>query len=408
MAASNNALYERPEWVQHMIAMGDAAGGPEKLVPLDVEQLCDIACSATGLDDFGDWDGDWRARLHSLVENIEATGELHSLGRLMTRAEIQRGLISRLRIREDIKQRPGIEAETVESPVIITGPARSGTSLTLELLDLDPTLQGPRGDQITHPGNNYPIDPQEKLRRARFEYEFWMDVQPEFKAVHELVAHYPQECIHLQIPSFAGFFWPMIANIPNWDMSPEDAMQFHKLMLKTMQHEAGVNSWVLKTPIYLAIMPLLFATYPDAWVIHNHRDPVKITASGASTLATVRWLRSDAVDLKHIAASDAMGFLLLMVMEQRLKGEIPDRIVDVHFADLMKDPVATIEAAYATMGRTFHGEHADAIRKYVDNRPKGKFGKHAYSTEQFGFDENEIRERMKPYTDHYGIALETA
>ena len=152
-------------------------------------------------------------------------------------------------------------------------------------------------------------------------------------------------------------------------------------------------------------MDQLFATYPDAWVIHTHRDPVKTTISGASTLATVRWLRSDHVDLEGMGG-DGMSLLLMALMKRREEGSLPDRIVDVHFRDLMADPAAAIGAAYDQMGREFLGEHADAIRRYVANKPKGKFGAHAYTPEQWGFDLQEVRERARPYTDHYGVDLE--
>ena len=41
--------------------------------------------STGGLSDFGAFDGDRHARFTSLVAELEATGKLHTLGRLMTR-----------------------------------------------------------------------------------------------------------------------------------------------------------------------------------------------------------------------------------------------------------------------------------------------------------------------------------
>ena len=156
------------------------------------------------------------------------------------------------------------------------------------------------------------------------------------------------------------------------------------------------------------MLRLVFAFYPDAWVVHTHRDPVKTVTSGASTLAAVRWLRSDHVETPGIAGDDAVGAILLQLMQQRIDGELPDRIVDVHFRELVDDPVGAVERAYATMGRDLTGAHADAIRAYVGQRPQGALGKHAYTAEQFGIDEAAVRERMRPYTDHYGIALEAS
>jgi hypothetical protein len=72
----------------------------------------------------------------------------------------------------------------------------------------------------------------------------------------------------------------------------------------------------------------------------------------------------------------------------------------------MADPVAAVEKLYGQMGRPFLGEHADAIRSYIAAKPKGKFGKHKYTAEEWGFDPVKLRKKMLPYTEYYGIALE--
>jgi hypothetical protein len=208
------------------------------------------------------------------------------------------------------------------------------------------------------------------------------------------------------MPSFSGAYWSMIADIPGWLPDMVAAMQFHRRVLQSLQHEGPGQGWVLKTPVYLSMLDLVFAIYPDAWVIHTHRDPLKTMASGASTLATVRWLRSDHIAARDIGDDDRMSNTLLTLMDRRANGELPDRIVDVHFADLMADPVAAVSRAYDAMGRELTGPHADAIRSYVAARPQGSFGKHAYSSAAFGIDEQAMRERMRPYTDYYGVHLE--
>ncbi|MCP5070946.1 MAG: sulfotransferase, partial [bacterium] len=156
---------------------------------------------------------------------------------------------------------------------------------------------------------------------------------------------------------------------------------------------------------YLVFIDLLFATYPDAWVMHTHRDPLKTEPSSLSTLATVRWERSDAVALPE-ADGPGLGDMMIVLANRRAAGELPDRIVDSHFTDLMADPAAAVEELYGGMDRPFLGEHADAIRRYIAEKPKDKFGKHKYSAEEWGFDPAKLREKMLPYTDHYGVTLE--
>jgi hypothetical protein len=409
MAPAKNLseLYTRPDWVRRINAMGESVGGPEKLIPLDPDELVRTAIASTGgLCDFGDFDGDWRARFLALIEQIEATAKLHALGRLMTRQEILRGLRTRLFMARARSEAPAIAAEKIEAPLVITGPPRSGTSILFELLALDPNARAPLAWEVLHP---LPFDgahsAAERRALGECEQEFWADVQPEFATIHELRSDLPVECVTLTLPSFTGGHWSMVANMPDLVPDYPATMEFHRAMLQTLQHGGPPRTWVLKTPLYLVFIDLVFATYPDAWVVHTHRDPLKTEPSSLSTLATVRWERSDSAELPE-AEGLGLGAMMIHLANRRAAGELPDRIVDSHFTELMADPAAAVEKLYGAMGRPFLGEHADAIRRYIAAKPKDKFGKHKYSPEEWGFDPAKLRERMLPYMDHYGVQLE--
>jgi hypothetical protein len=408
MSQSKNLAdhYTRPDWVRRINAMGDSVGGANRLIPLDPDSLVRAAIESTGgLTDFGDFDGDWQARFHSLIGELDATGKLHALGRLMTRQELLRGLRTRLLIARARNETPAIADERIEAPLVITGPPRSGTSILFELLALDPNARAPRAWEVLHP---LPFDGESEAARramAECEQEFWADVQPEFAAIHELRSDLPVECVTLTLPSFTGGHWGMIANMPNWVADYPAAMKYHRALLQTLQFGGPSRNWVLKTPLYLVFIDLLFATYPDAWVIHTHRDPLKTEPSSLRSLATVRWQRSDDVALPE-AAGAGLGDMMILLAKRRAAGDVPDRIVDSHFRDLMADPVAAVEKLYSGLDRPFLGEHADAIRRYIEAKPKGKFGQHKYSPEQWGFDPVRLREKMRPYTDYYGVELE--
>ena len=84
------------------------------------------------------------------------------------------------------------------------------------------------------------------------------------------------------------------------------AMQFHKVFLQLMQYGKPEATWILKTPVYLPILDLVYATYPDAWILLTHRDPLKTIPSGLSTLASCRWHRSDVAE-EHRRADAPVG-----------------------------------------------------------------------------------------------------
>lgn len=399
-------FYTRPDWVRRINAMGDSVGGAAKLIPFDPEGLVQAAIDSTGgLCDFGDYDGDWHARFLSLLTELEATADLHALGRLMTRQELLRGLRTRLLLTHARNESPAIADETIAAPVVITGPPRSGTSILFELLALDPNARAPLAWEALHPVPFGGAGEDALRTMAECEQEFWADVQPEFAAIHELRSDLPVECVTLTLPSFTGGHWAMIANMPNWLPDYPAAMDYHRALLQALQYGGPPCNWVLKTPLYIVFIDLLFATYPDAWVVHTHRDPLKTEPSGSSTLATVRWERSDTAELPE-SGGLGLGDMMILLANRRAAGDLPERIVDSHFTDLMAEPAAAVEKLYGQMNRPFLSEHADAIRRYIAAKPKGKFGQHKYSAEEWGFDPARLREKMLPYTDYYGVTLE--
>ena len=397
--------YARPDWVRRINAMGESVGGARRLIPMDPDALIDAARVDLGSEDFGE--GAWRERFVSLVEEIDAS-DLHALGRLMTRQELARSLRTRALMARALHENPGIVEEEIRSPMVVTGPARSGTTILFELLGLDPELRAPLAWEGIHP---LPLPDAPGDRRpglAECEQEFWADVAPEFAAVHELRADLPVECVTLTMPSFAGSHWPMIAPLSEWIPDLPESYRYHRQLLQTLQWGTESKTWLLKTPAHLTTLGMLFDTYPDCWVVQTHRDPVKTMPSTVSTTAIARWMRSDHLDLPLLSQVIDATFsaALLGVIEQRKSGTVPSRFVDVHFQSLMKDPIETLRVAYGQMGRELGREHAERIRKYLAEKPRGKFGVHRYTPEEWGFESAELRARLAPYTEHYGIELE--
>ena len=58
------------------------------------------------------------------------------------------------------------------------------------------------------------------------------------------------------------------------------------------------------------------------------------------------------------------------------------------------------------MQREFTSEHAERIRVYLAEKPRGKFGAHRYRAADWGFDAEALRGRLSPYIDHFGVTLE--
>ena len=419
----------RPDWVRRINLMAGSVGGHARdLVPLDAADMLDTAVAALGGLPEGDLgDPRWQERFEALVAAVDSA-PMHVVGRLMTKQELLRSLRTRLLLTAAIDAAPKITGRPVTAPVIITGPARSGTSILFELLALDPDLRAPTAAEALHPvalpepaGAAALSEPAgdsgaagtaalpEPLVLSECEQEFWADVQPEFQALHELRSDLPVECVTITQGSFCGFHWNMIISRGNWLPDPAVNYAYERQFLQVLQHGAGPTQWVLKTPAHLMLLPLLYSEFSDAWVVQTHRDPAKTMPSTVSTTAMIQWLRTDDVDVdgaaQNIQAVFAAG--LNGSVDLRTSGAVPaDRFVDVHFTELMSDPVSTLRAAYARMGRDFTDNHAAAVLDYLAHKPKGKFGVHRYQPEDWGFTAESLREAMAPYIDHFNVTRE--
>ena len=82
-------------------------------------------------------------------------------------------------------------------------------------------------------------------------------------------------------------------------------------------------------------------------------------------------------------------------------------IVDVQYAELVGDPLATMERVYGAFDDELTGQAADAMQAHVDSRPKGRFGTHRYDLDEFGLDGPALTERFADYVERYQIPLES-
>jgi hypothetical protein len=356
-----------------------------------------------------------------MLHAIDEEARLHTLGRVVTRAEVLRILQTWLRLQREWAEQPAILAEPVDAPLFVVGPPRTGTTILLELLALDPQLRAPLAWEALHP---LPSEGDAERRRelSECEQEFWADVHPAFMTMHELRSDLPCECVNFLAYDFAGPYFSMMYDTPSftgWQLENLDTLgrvyRLHRRMLQTFQHAdaradgAPPRRWLLKSPGHLSTLAALFAEYPDARVIHTHRDPRRFIASLVSLLAVLRFMRSDRDDRLTLGPIMEMTYQLFLeqVIAQREDGTVPnDQIVDTHYLELMSDPVAMLRRVYDQLGYEWPPGHDLAIKTYLENKPRAKHGAHTYAYADLGLDDDHVRASFAAYVAHYGITEE--
>ena len=412
-----SSFLDRPAWVSNFNQFGPASGGAEKLIPLEPEALKRHACEATGLSDFGDVP--WEKAFEKLLWSLNHEAHLNALGRLRMRAELLRTLQVRLRLAAFWKTHPDVLESEVKAPIIIAGAARTGTTILQEVLSQDEQFHLPYTWKCLDPlplGPDPQKDMAQRIERAKCEADFWVDVQPEIQSMHDFGSQLPTECIFFLSTDYSSDYWAMVAALPTWDAWRienecfKGVYRWHKRLLQTMQwNEPAERTWLLKSPIHLAFLEELMKVYPGVRYILTHRDPLKCIPSTASVTCTARWQRSDTVDLEAVGQLVAFGFQFALenAINKREDGGLPDaQVADLHLQELTDDPVTAIRNVYEHFNLPFSDQMPAKIIRYLNAKPKGKFGEHSYDMSEFGMTEESLREQYRRYTDYYRIAAE--
>ena len=72
------------------------------------------------------------------------------------------------------------------------------------------------------------------------------------------------------------------------------------------------------------------------------------------------------------------------------------------YADLIEQPLVALRSVYHQVGLTLNAEVEARMRQYVQDKPKGKFGRHEYSLGE----SDEVRRRreyFRRYQQYFGV-----
>jgi hypothetical protein len=384
--------------------------------PLDVRSITTAARRAAGLDDFGDQEP-LAEPLALLCRSLNEQVRLHPVGRLAMHRTVVSSLVNRLRLQDLVSRRPEVLQQTTPGPLIVTGPPRSGTTLTQRLLARDPAWRAARlwelWDPVPADGFRTPAKDGERAGTASMRRALarWRQTTPGMDAIHEVGLDVPEEEILVLGSAFSSFFYEWCLGVPrfaDWYAGADHTAGYRYLRrtLQAMQWgRPAPGRWLLKSPQHLEQIRPLLTVFPDATLVHTHRDPVSTVASTASFIAYRARAYLTRPDLR------AAGELAAGLTERLLRAAVRDRaghedqIVDVSFRRLCQDPIDALRPAYAAAGVTLRPAAEAQMRAWLADNPQGKHGRHSYDLPTFGLDEPALRERFGFYYQRYPEAL---
>jgi hypothetical protein len=371
---------------------------------LEPPSLMAAARKKTGLSDFGD--PSFREGIDRLCASLEDEAGLTALGRVAARQR----LVSLLETRLRLVAAPAPD-EVISQPVFVLGLPRTGTTVLYGMLAANPAMRSPASWEVSRP---FPaptgVDP---VRVAAMDKDLdgFRRLAPTIDQIHPMGATLPQECLALQAPQFLSYEFPTTFPVPSYwawlreqDMVP--AYAFEKQFLQHLQSGGHRGQhWILKTPCHLMWLDALLEVFPDALLVHTHRNPTTVLASVSSLMSTIRSAVSSTVDKHEVGREqlDAWTWGMQRVMAARER--VPaDRVVDVLYEDTVARPVETVEKVYAHLGLDYTPAVASGVQAYLAENPRDKHGTHTYTLEEFGLDRDEVDAAFAGYRERFGVS----
>jgi hypothetical protein len=370
----------------------------------------------TGLDDFGD--SRFLPPFRALVQSYETDPGLTFLGRTIAQRTLRHLVANRMRIHHDLMRYPEILSGQIRRPLFVVGLPRTGTTLLQNLLSLDPVSRPLYFWESMSPSP--PPDPRTRdhdprIKAAERMVQGLYRAVPALPSIHAMHPNGPDECLGLLFNTLVTpFFRGKIGLYRDWLDRIDEAEHLaayreYRQQLLMLQWRCPGDHWVLKCPSHLFGLSALLTVFPDACIVHTHRDLIEAIPSLCSMSAALDGLSYEEVDLEGV------GQRTLRIVDQLLTGAFkarqtraPGRFLDLPYTELIKDPIATVRRIYQHFNYEYNDTLEDKMMAYLAANPQHKLGAHQYSLEDFRLDPETIRVRYTEYYQRFEVGSEQA
>lgn len=372
----------------------------------------DIVNTARELTGLPDPDQDtWQEGLHILMRDHAKAQLLSEKGEAILKRRYVNALATRMRVDDYIRKHPAVLEQPVVRPVFILGLVRTGTTMTSYLMDSDPanrSLLRWEAYNVTPPAAPGMTRSDERCLAEKAMDEEIIRNNPEGVATHFEAADGPTECVHLVAQDFRSMMFTALSSVPTYadwilhcDMS--SAFEHRKRVLQILQ-STNPGRWVLKMPSDSVFIPWIFRTFPDAKVIWTHRDPYAAFASSFSMRGKSRKIFNKDIDLDYMRNKWPLQLSLHVRRPLELAKERPDDIYNLYYEDLTADPIAQMKKIYRWLGDEWTPAAEEGMQQWLQENPQGRFGKHTYSLQEWGFSRAELEPYFSDYLKEHPVA----
>ncbi|MBT6125330.1 MAG: sulfotransferase [Halieaceae bacterium] len=371
------------------------------------KEVMDEACKRTGISDYGNlW---FVEHLTVLIDLWEHEAELSESGMAMIKERMVEVLANRLRLRNYQQQHPEILEQRIDKPVVIIGLPRTGTTKLQRMMSASgdfhylPFWQSWQPVPIEVGAGGEGIDP--RIAAAEDYCAAFAQNSPDLIKMHEIGPHEAEEEAMLMQHSFLTKQLFMDANIPgfvDW-IDAQDLTPVYRELREWMQFLQWQNGgqrkpWLLKAVYHNEVLDTFIDVFPDAILLHPHRDPKAIIGSWSSLSRQFRTMYSDRCDSKLLGPAWLAYWSSITSRYLDIRESLPDdRINDVSFADICDNIEQVIADIYRWAGMPLTDQSLAGMRSWESENRQHKHGKHGYALEDYGLTERAVDRAFARY-----------
>jgi len=180
-------------------------------------------------------------------------------------------------------------------------------------------------------------------------------------------------------------------------VSPEPmrwAYEEYRSQLQILRYGHPECRWILKSAVHLFCLVPLLVAFPDAMIVQTHRDLAKTLPSLCSMVLCFRNVIFSGCSPKELGQECLERAHTVLQRGDSARNQIaPNRICDVAFDDLIRDPENEVRRIHERFGLGWSDAYEESIKTWIDRNPPHPRGRHRYSLAQFGLDAERIRSR---------------
>ena len=390
----------------------------DRLFTLNTKSLLEHVAQRSGLADFGD--RGFEEPLRCLLEEPRTEGLYHVLGRYRLHHEVRRLLRTRLRLMDLLKRHPEIENQTIEAPIFVMGLPGSGSNHVHQMLCQHPSLRRLPAWEAREPlprqnSAEPDLDIHERQRRlARNARRRRLAIRDRYEAsgipIEETLGD-EQELMGIEFSSLLLEMKYETATYRRWRMTQPQRPSYESLrrFLQALQWLRGGERWVLHSTQHIDQLEVLLRVFPDARVIHVHRDPYVVARHTSWEAHQHRELAGKSPANQHL------GQLWLDRTESRLRSCVQTRmrfpdlpVTDIRHSDYIANPIETAEICFHHAAEPVPVSLPDKIRDFHTAAEHGKHDDMPSELPRLAPHRARVEERLGFYRDFFSVVPETS